>query len=49
MLNKHEIESEKILVKAIFSNLWLRIPEYQNPNNCGRQQIDGHSITRNVK
>lgn len=38
--NKHEIKSEKILVKDIFSNLWFRIPEYQRPYVWGNDQID---------
>jgi len=29
--NEHEIKSEKILVKDIFSAMWFRIPEYQRP------------------
>ncbi len=29
--NEHEIKSEKILVKDIFSTMWFRIPEYQRP------------------
>lgn len=40
MSNKHEIKSEKILVKDIFSNLWFRIPEYQRPYVWGDDQID---------
>ena len=31
MPNEHEIKSEKILVKDIFSTMWFRIPEYQRP------------------
>lgn len=31
MANVHEIRSEKILVKDIFSTMWFRIPEYQRP------------------
>jgi len=30
-LNEHEIKSEKILVKEVFSAMWFRIPEYQRP------------------
>jgi hypothetical protein len=26
--SEHEIKSEKILVKDIFSTMWFRIPEY---------------------
>ena len=40
MSNRHEIKSEKILVKQIFSNLWFRIPEYQRPYIWGRDEID---------
>jgi len=40
MPNEHEIKSEKILVKEIFSNLWFRIPEYQRPYIWGRDEID---------
>lgn len=40
MPNKHEIKSEKILVKDIFSNLWFRVPEYQRPYVWGNDQID---------
>jgi len=40
MASKHEIKSEKILVKEIFSNLWFRIPEYQRPYIWGRDEID---------
>jgi hypothetical protein len=34
MPNEHEIKSEKFLVKEIFSNLWFRIPEYQQAINA---------------
>lgn len=40
MPNKHEIKSEKIHVKEIFSNLWFRIPEYQRPYVWDNDQID---------
>lgn len=40
MSSKHEIKSEKILVKDIFSNLWFRVPEYQRPYVWGNDQID---------
>lgn len=40
MSSQHEIKSEKILVKDIFSNLWFRIPEYQRPYVWGNDEID---------
>jgi uncharacterized protein with ParB-like and HNH nuclease domain len=40
MSNKHEIKSDKILVKDIFTNLWFRIPEYQRPYVWGNDEID---------
>ncbi|MDY7024981.1 MAG: DUF262 domain-containing HNH endonuclease family protein [Pseudomonadota bacterium] len=40
MPNKHEIKSEKIHVKDIFSNMWFRIPEYQRPYVWGNDEID---------
>ena len=40
MSSKHEIKSEKIIVKDIFSNLWFRVPEYQRPYVWGDDQID---------
>lgn len=40
MSSEHEIKSEKILVKEIFSNLWFRIPEYQRPYIWGSDEID---------
>lgn len=40
MAGEHEIKSEKILVKEIFSNLWFRIPEYQRPYIWGSDEID---------
>ena len=40
MAKEHEIKSEKILVKDIFSKLWFRIPEYQRPYIWSADQID---------
>lgn len=40
MANEHEIKSEKILVKEIFSTTWFRIPEYQRPYIWSSDQID---------
>jgi hypothetical protein len=40
MANEHEIKSEKILVKEIFSNYWFCIPEYQRPYVWGSDEID---------
>jgi len=40
MAGKHEIKSEKILVKDIFSKFWFRVPEYQRPYIWGRDEID---------
>ncbi|KGK41778.1 hypothetical protein LH51_12135 [Nitrincola sp. A-D6] len=40
MSGTHEIKSEKILVKDIFSNMWFRVPEYQRPYVWGDDQID---------
>jgi hypothetical protein len=40
MSNKHEIKSEKILVKDIFSKMWFRIPEYQRPYIWGRDEVN---------
>jgi len=37
---KKEIESDKILVKDIFSTMWFRIPEYQRPYIWGRDEIN---------
>ncbi|MEQ1841333.1 MAG: DUF262 domain-containing HNH endonuclease family protein, partial [Verrucomicrobiales bacterium] len=31
MPKEHEIKSEKILIRDIFSRLWFRVPEYQRP------------------
>lgn len=39
MPNEHEIKSEKILVKDIFSRMWFRIPEYQRPYIWGKDEI----------
>ena len=38
--NKHEIKSEKILVKDIFSRMWFRIPEYQRPYVWSRDEVN---------
>lgn len=40
MSTKHEIKSEKIHVKDIFSTMWFRIPEYQRPYVWGDDEID---------
>jgi uncharacterized protein with ParB-like and HNH nuclease domain len=40
MSNRHEIKSEKIHVKDIFSTMWFRIPEYQRPYVWGDDEID---------
>lgn len=40
MANEHEIKSEKILVKTIFSTMWFRIPEYQRPYIWGKDEVD---------
>ena len=37
--NEHEIKSEKILVKDIFSTMWFRIPSYQRPYFWGKDKI----------
>jgi uncharacterized protein with ParB-like and HNH nuclease domain len=39
MPNEHEIKSEKILVKDIFSTMWFRIPEYQRPYIWSKDEI----------
>lgn len=39
MPNEHEIKSEKILVKDIFSTMWFRIPEYQRPYIWGKDEV----------
>jgi len=40
MASEHEIKSEKILVKDIFSKMWFRIPEYQRPYIWSRDEVD---------
>lgn len=40
MPTEHEIKSEKILVKAIFSQMWFRIPEYQRPYIWSRDEVN---------
>ena len=40
MPNEHEIKSEKILVKDIFSTMWFRIPEYQRPYIWSSDEIN---------
>ena len=40
MSNTHEIKSEKIYIKEIFSKMWFRIPEYQRPYIWGSDEID---------
>ena len=40
MSSEHEIKSEKILIKEIFSSLWFRIPDYQRPYIWGQDEID---------
>src|SRR5437773_12463635 len=40
MPNEHEIKSEKILVKTIFSTMWFRIPEYQRPYIWSKDEIN---------
>jgi uncharacterized protein with ParB-like and HNH nuclease domain len=39
MTTKHEIKSEKILVKDIFSTMWFRIPEYQRPYIWSKDEV----------
>ncbi len=39
MPNEHEIKSEMILVKKIFSTMWFRIPEYQRPYIWGKDEV----------
>ncbi len=39
MPNDHEIKSEKILVKDIFSKMWFRIPEYQRPYIWSKDEV----------
>jgi uncharacterized protein with ParB-like and HNH nuclease domain len=40
MPNEHEIKSEKILVKDIFSTMWFRIPEYQRPYIWSKDEVN---------
>lgn len=40
MPSEHEIKSEKILVKTIFSTMWFRIPEYQRPYIWGKDEVN---------
>lgn len=40
MTSEHEIKSEKILVKTIFSTMWFRIPEYQRPYIWGKDEVN---------
>lgn len=40
MASKHDIKSENIHVKEIFTNMWFRIPEYQRPYVWGNDEID---------
>jgi len=40
MSNEHEIKSEKILVKDIFSTMWFRIPEYQRPYIWSKDEVN---------
>lgn len=40
MRNEHEIKSEKILVKDIFSTMWFRIPEYQRPYIWSKDEVN---------
>lgn len=40
MANTHEIKSEKILVKDVFSTMWFRIPEYQRPYIWSRDEVN---------
>lgn len=39
MPSRGEINSDKILVKDIFSRMWFRIPEYQRPYVWGHEEI----------
>ena len=38
--HEHEIKSEKILVKDVFSTMWFRIPEYQRPYIWSRDEVN---------
>src|SRR5436190_13733712 len=40
MPSEHEIKSEKILVKNIFSTMWFRIPEYQRPYIWSKDEVN---------
>lgn len=40
MASEHEIKSEKILVKDIFSTKWFRIPEYQRPYIWSKDEVN---------
>ena len=40
MPNEHEIKSEKILVKDIFSTMWFQIPEYQRPYIWTKDEVN---------
>jgi uncharacterized protein with ParB-like and HNH nuclease domain len=40
LLKEHEIKSEKILVKDIFSTMWFRIPEYQRPYIWTKDEVN---------
>jgi uncharacterized protein with ParB-like and HNH nuclease domain len=40
MPNEHEIKSEKILVKDVFSKMWFRIPEYQRPYIWSKDEVN---------
>ena len=40
LLKEHEIKSEKILVKDIFSSMWFRIPEYQRPYIWTKDEVN---------
>jgi hypothetical protein len=39
MQTKSKIESDKILVKDIFSRMWFRVPEYQRPYVWGLDEV----------
>ena len=40
MASEHEIKSEKIFVKDIFSTKWFRIPEYQRPYIWSKDEVN---------
>lgn len=46
MLKEHEIKSEKILVKDIFSSMWFRIPEYQRPYIWTKDEVNEQPRSR---